>query len=87
LIRTRTEEPCQICGKTTNAYDEMVGRVCPKCLAVLCAKFGKSLEMYRRGIVLWSFDEEKDMDYLAYANRHLLQEQLVDHSEDIDANL
>jgi hypothetical protein len=33
MLRTRNDGPCQRCGQTTNAYDAIVGRMCPRCLA------------------------------------------------------
>ncbi len=33
MLRTVSEDPCQICGQLTNAYDQLAGRMCPKCLA------------------------------------------------------
>ena len=62
-------------------------RLCPKCIAKRCACFGKALEMWDGLIFNWNFDEKKDMDYLAYSNKYLLEEPLIDHSDDIDKNI
>lgn len=75
------------CGKITNAYDAMMGRLCPQCIAKRCAQFGKSLEMWGKGVISWVFDEERNMDYLAHGNKYLLTEPLIDHSNDIDRHL
>ena len=87
MLRTVREEPCSECGVTTNAYDRMMGRLCPKCIAIRCAQFGKSLEMRGQGKFIYCFDEVEDMHYLAHSNKSLLEETLIDHSNDIDSHI
>ena len=90
VIRTKSEEKCQDCGSIINAYDVMMGRLCPKCTAQRCAFFGRNLERWSHP---WSptnkfgLQEDADISYLAESNKHLLVEPLIDHSNDIDKNI
>ena len=85
VIRTRHEEPCSNCGKTTNAYDAMMGRLCPLCIAQYAANLGRGLEFQAFGKINLDFGDA-DMSYLCNSNKHLLTDPLIDHSNDIDKN-
>ena len=93
-IRTVTEEPCMDCKSVTNAYDALMGRLCPKCIARRGTQFGYALEhrhdWFKKdssGIERWRHqvtDEEVKTDPI---NTDLLQMPLIDHSDDIDKNV
>ena len=87
VIRTVKEEPCCSCGRLTNAYDPLVGRVCPRCLARIAREFREGLERYARNYGYgWSLgikerkEDDPDLEDLARL-------PLIDHSDDIDAHL
>jgi len=88
VVRTKSEDSCVDCGVITNAYDELMGRLCPTCIARRCAECGKGLEYRSRGqLYLGDFDPIEDMKYLASSNQDLLEMPLIDHSRDIDAHI
>jgi len=82
-MRTKIEEPCYNCKQLTNFYDAMMGRVCPLCVAKICAGFGKTLaylDSLRRFV---PFDDKPEMCYLAEENKHLLTDPPIDHTNDL----
>ena len=87
VLRTVSEEPCCSCGRLTNAYDPLIGRICPACLARISREFRESLERYARNYGYgWSLGikeeslEDPELEALARL-------PLIDHSNDIDAHL
>ena len=87
-IRTVNEEPCRDCTQITNAYDPMMGRLCPQCMAQRCANFAQNLGQYWQSSYLAgkvTDIEPASLDYLSESNKYLLTEPLVDHSSDIDS--
>ena len=81
-IRTIDDEPCTDCKRLTNAYDSMMGRLCPQCIARRGTQFG-----YRLSHPDYLFDhhtiteEEVKNDPV---NEYLYDAPLIDHSDDID---
>lgn len=81
MIRTPTEEPCTGCGRTTNAYDVLMGRLCPQCIARRCAEFSKGLEAYLgdKPILDLTVSEGEIEQRLAPSLRYLLSEPSIKH--------
>jgi len=80
LVRTVKEEPCQFCGRITNYYDQLIGRICPECLADWTANMLRN-RLDLLGLPIPSYDD------LLKCNEDLLNLPLVDHSRDIDAHV
>jgi len=77
ILRTVKEEPCSQCGRLTNAYDILAGRLCPACIARRALEFARNIrDLY--GIK----SEEMDPYY-----QRLTALPPIDHSNDIDAHL
>jgi len=77
IIRTVKEEPCSQCGRLTNAYDILMGRLCPECIAKRAAVFARNI----RDLYGIEEPEEPDPYY-----RKIAALPLIDHSNDIDAH-
>jgi len=78
VIRTVKEEPCSQCGRLTNAYDMLMGRLCPECIAKRAITFARNIRN------LYGIDEPEELDPYYYKLATL---PLIDHSNDIDAHL
>jgi len=78
IIRTAKKEPCSQCGRLTNAYDILMGRLCPECIAKRAAAFARNIRN------LYEIDNPEELDpyYLRLGTL-----PLIDHSNDIDAHL
>lgn len=74
MVRTVNEAPCMVCGRITNHYDALMGRLCPA-----CAKSQIDIMIQNRcrmdGVPYIPEKEKKPT------------EPLIDHSADIDAHL
>jgi len=40
MLRTKSEDPCWSCGRITNVYDVLMGRICPECATKISVEFG-----------------------------------------------
>ena len=88
MIRTVNEEPCRDCGQITNAYDRMMGRLCPQCMAQRCADFEQNLGQYWQSYYLEgkrTDTKPASLDHLSESHKYLLTDPLIDHSNDIDS--
>ena len=78
IIRTVKEEPCSQCGRLTNAYDILMGRLCPECIAKWAAAFARNIRD------LYGIEEPEELD--PYYQK-IAALPLIDHSNDINAHL
>ena len=81
-MRIKPPEPCSHCGVTTNFYDPLMGRVCPKCVARTCASMGKSMALREEGKLFMGDLLESEIEiYLSPSNKYLLTEPLEEFIE------
>jgi len=88
-VRTVKEEPCMDCGKVTNAYDALMGRLCPQCIARRGTSFGKALAYWAHPTfpIPLDFSATEEEVKNDPTNAYLNNAPLIDHSNDIDAHL
>lgn len=72
MPRTTNEAPCMDCGRITNHYDALMGRLCPDCV---------------KARMITMIQNRCHMDGIPFIpeNDERPTEPLIDHSNDIDA--